>query len=825
MTSESQPPGPLRGLRVLDLGGETGALCGRLFADLGADVILIEPPEGHRQRHLPPFLHDEPGIERSLLFLQFNSSKRGVTLDLEQEADRDRFRWLAESADFVLDGFAPGYLDSLGIGFRSLSGVNTKLIWVAITPYGLDGPYANRIGNDLTLAASGGFLVSMGWEEDPPFRCGGDQAYQSASLQGFLGALSALYQRGDIGEGQLVDVSIAECVAAICNQIAVGAAVDGSDQGRRPAPGRLLPPGDGPYPCKDGIIVAGGGPVAARHWPEFIEWMNSEGFAKDWEGDPRWADLSFRFAHREDVEAAVRPFYASHTMAELCDGSIPRGFMLFPIHDFKTLLNDPQFRARGFFTRIPDPGRGLDLEYPGVPIRLEGTPARHSHAAPLLGVHNEEVFAGYRPPAPAVPAPAKTSERSAEFPLHGLRAVELTWHIAGPLVGRWLADQGVDVLKIETRLRPDPARGSGPFPPEIPPEARTINMAGWFNSFNNGTRDVTIDLTKPEGVELLRALVAKSDILVENFAPGTLDKWGLDYEGAKKLKPDIVMISMPLVGSVGPRAGLSGGGNHITGLSGLSYICGAEGGAPAPVGPRGIYPDYGPNPVYGSIALMAALYHHQQTGEGQHIEIAQFETLSTMTGSALLECAANGTNQIRMGNRSRYAAPHNAYECRPEGRPRWVAIAAETDEQWPALARAMGREDLASDASLATARGRKAAEVRLDTALAVWVSNKRVNDVVETLQAAGVPAAPVNDGYGLLEDPQLRFRGHFRTLTHPEVGDRMPHFRLGFRLERGELGPVEPSPVIGQHTNEVLRDVLGLSESRIQQLETAGALT
>lgn len=825
MTSDSRQGSALHGLRVLDLSGEAGALCGRLLADLGADVILIEPPDGHPQRHRPPYLKDEPGIERSLAFMQFHTGQRGVTLNLEEPGDRDRFAWLAGTADFVLDGHAPGYLDSLGIGYRQCGAANPRLIWVAITPYGSDGPLAGWIGTDLTLAAAGGFMKSMGWEEDPPFRCGGDQAYLSASQQATLGALSALYQRGRTGEGQFVDVSIEECVAAICNQLAVGAAVDGSDQGHRPTPGGWLPPGDGPYKCKDGIVVAGGGPVAARHWPEFIDWMGSEGYAKSWQGDSRWADLTFRYAHREEVEATVREFYSQHTMAELCDGSIPRGFMLFPIHDFEALLKDPQLRARDFFSVVSDPGRGLALEYPGVPIRLEGTPAKIYGPAPLLGEHNVEVFAGYQPTAAPVGTKVASTGAAPDFPLRGLRAVALTWHIAGPLVGRWLADQGAEVLKIETRHRPDPGRASGPFPPEVPPERRSANMAGWFNSFNCGVHDVTLDLTKTKGVELLRELVAKSDILVENFAPGTLDKWGLNYEGAKALKQDIIMISMPLVGSVGPRAGLSGGGNHITGLSGLSYICGVEGGEPAPVGPRGVYPDYGPNPLYGSIALMAALYHRQQTGEGQHIEIAQFESLATMTGTALLEYAANGTNQTRMGNRSRHAAPHNAYRCLAGGRERWCAIAVETDGQWRALSRVVGDERLTLDPRFATLAGRKAAEDEIDRIVESWTSKRTVEDVVETLQAVGVPSAPVNDGFDMLRDPQLLYREHFRSLPHPEVGDILPIFRLGFRLEKGLLGPTAPSPLLGQHTNDVLSDVLGLPDADLRELGAAGVLT
>ena len=385
-------PGALDDLRVLDLGGEAGTLCGRLLADLGADVILIEPPAGIPQRHAPPFVGGEADPERGIGFLHDNASKRGVTLRLGTQEGNELFRRLAVGADVVIDARGHGHLDALGVGHAALAGEQAGVIWTSITPFGLDGPSAHHAGTDFTVAAAGGFLQAMGWSGDPPLYFGGELAYAVAAQQATMGIFTALYMRDEQGAGQLLDVSLAECVAAVCAQMAVFAELDRSDQGQRPSRGPERPPGDGIYPCQDGRIVAGGGPVPHRHWREFIEWMAADGIATEWVGDDRWLDPAFRLANREAVEEAVRAFFLRHTMDELCDESIPRGFMLFPLQNAANLLQDPQLRARSWFQALDDPGRGWEVDYPGVPYRLAKTPARLRRPAPLLGEHNRQLY-------------------------------------------------------------------------------------------------------------------------------------------------------------------------------------------------------------------------------------------------------------------------------------------------------------------------------------------------------------------------------------------------------------------------------------------------
>ena len=411
----------------------------------------------------------------------------------------------------------------------------------------------------------------------------------------------------------------------------------------------------------------------------------------------------------------------------------------------------------------------------------------------------------------------------AGYPLQGVRMVELTWFIAGPLVGRWLADQGAEVIKIETPTRVDPARSVAPFPAEVPPEARTIEMSGWFNSYNAGVRSVALDLSTEPGLELLRRLIAASDVFLENFTPGTVERWGLDYEGVRTLRPDIVMVRMPLVGSVGPRSGLAGGGNHLTALGGLMSRSGPLGGDPSPVGPRGIMPDHATNPLNATIAILAALRRRRRTGRGQLIEIPQLESVAGLLGAELLEHALTGVVRGVEGNRSPAAAPHNAYRCLDggDGRERWVALAVHDDSEWRALAEAAGERSL-DDPRFEGAAGRKAHEEELDGVISAWTGSRALEEVLGALRGAGVPCAPVRDGFDLLHDPQLASRDHY--VRPPHRGVRSPPLaRLGFRIEGARHGPRDSAPHLGEHTAEVLSEVLGLGAAELRDRERRGA--
>ncbi len=379
------------------------------------------------------------------------------------------------------------------------------------------------------------------------------------------------------------------------------------------------------------------------------------------------------------------------------------------------------------------------------------------------------------------------------------------------------------MIKVESGARIDPARGVPPFPAEVPPPARTIDMSGWFNSYNAGVRSVALDLSTEAGLELLRGLIAASDVFIENFTPGTVERWGLDYAGVRALRPDIVMVRMPLVGGEGPRAGLAGGGNHLTALGGLMSACGPAGGEPSPVGPRGVMPDHATNPLNATIAALAALHRRRRTGRGQLIELPQLESVAGVMGPALVEHALTGGVRGVRGNREPGVAPHNAYRCRDDedGRERWVAVAVRGDEEWNALVRVADRPALAAP-RFATAEDRVTHQEEIDRLLGEWTRETDAEQVVGELLAAGVPCAPVQDGEALLADEQLRHRGHYERPPHEGVRSP-PLARLGFRLADAAHGPRRSAPLLGEHTADVLGEVLGLGVEALHEQADRGA--
>lgn len=398
-------------IRVLDLTGEAGVYCTKLLADLGADVLRIEPPGGHPMRRLGPFVHDEPNPEKSLYWFHFNTSKRGITLELENADGREIFKQLVKTADVLVETFPPGYLEKIGLGYSSLKELNPGLIQTSITPFGQTGPYRDFLGPDIVAQAMGGLMFLAGFPEDPPYKLGCSQAYHSASVQAAVGTMIALYARDDSGRGQFVDVSLQESVL-----MSMETAMQHYDIRKeiRQRIGREEPvvPGIGLYPCMDGYVysyvVAGFG----AGWDIIVEWMDSQGMAGDLK-DEKWNDTwelitNFKllvallndppkliaslekFAH---ISGMLKVFLSKKTKQQIFDEAAERRIMIAPVQNAKDLVESPQFQALGFFNEINHPELNMTITYPGAPCyHISDTPWRISRRAPLLGEHNMEIY-------------------------------------------------------------------------------------------------------------------------------------------------------------------------------------------------------------------------------------------------------------------------------------------------------------------------------------------------------------------------------------------------------------------------------------------------
>ncbi len=388
--------------------------------------------------------------------------------------------------------------------------------------------------------------------------------------------------------------------------------------------------------------------------------------------------------------------------------------------------------------------------------------------------------------------------------LAGIRVIDFTWALTGPIATKHLSDLGAEVIKIETRVRPD--------------IQRTGAKTGSFNQHNTGKLGITVNLKKPDGLALVKQLIARSDIVVENFAGGAMEKMGLGYSVLKELKSDVIMLGSCMQGQTGPFARHPGIGFRLTALSGFNHITGWP---DRPPGWIGAFTDF-IAPRFIILAIMAALDYRRRTGRGQYLDASQLEAGVQLMAPLLLDSAVNKQPSDRMGNRCPYAAPHNAYRCL--GDDRWCAIAVFNDIEWQSFCQVIGNPALAHDTRFATLLARKQYESELDALINAWTSSRTAEEVMYTLQSAGIPAGVVQTGADLMDnDPHLQSRHFFSELEHPEIGKYRTNSGAHFVLSKYRYD-LKRAPLLGEHNEYVFKQILGLSDHAYDRLINEGVL-
>ncbi len=388
--------------------------------------------------------------------------------------------------------------------------------------------------------------------------------------------------------------------------------------------------------------------------------------------------------------------------------------------------------------------------------------------------------------------------------LDGIRVVDFTWALSGPISTKHLSDLGAEVIKVETRVRLDIQRTGSKF--------------GSFNQHNTGKLAITINLKMPRGLELMKQLIGKSDVVVENFAGGSMAKMGLGYDVLKELKPDIIMLSSCMQGQTGPYARHPGIGFRLTALSGFNHITGWPDRQPGWIG---AYTDF-IAPRYNILGVMAALEYRRRTGKGMYVDVSQFESGVQFMGPLLLDYYVNGQPVDRMGNESPDAAPHNAYRCL--GEDRWCAISVSAEPEWASFCAVIGNPGLATDPRFATLAARKQNEPELDRLVTEWTRTRSAEDVMNAMQAAGVPAGVLQTGEDLMDhDPQLRHRRFFTELEHPEVGKYRSNSGAHFTLSKCDYDLVR-APLLGEHNEYVFKEILGVPDDEYNRLVAEGVI-
>ncbi|MGD8830239.1 MAG: CoA transferase [Pseudomonadales bacterium] len=798
---------------VLDFTDERGEIGPMLMGDLGADVIRVESPEGTASRTAAPLLEGAPDDLASLSFLAFNRNKRSIVLDPDSPDDRAVLDELIRRSDFLFEPWPESPLSAYGVDFDRARALNPRIVHVRLSPWGEDGPYADYQGNDLVVAAMGGPVALQGTMERPPVRLSVPQIWRHAGVEAAAGAMAAHQRMLRTGVAQYVDLSAQSVLTWTMLNAMDAYAIQGADFQR----GGGLDTGTTRinmiFPCADGYILA---LPHSKVLLGCLPWMIDDGVADASLKEIDWPayDLNLRNPDHEPLNVyqasdMLRAFFAGHSKLELFEYGLKTGITLAPINTLPELLDLEHLKIREYWMPMSLPD-GRTLPAPGLWGKSHQAVLSVRRGAPGLDEHGAEIRAEIATP----PKPAAYPEPDDGLPFEGITVADFSWVGVGPISAKYLADHGARVIRVESETRPDVLRGNPPFKDMVP----GLDRSQFFGDFNTSKQSLTLNMKLPEAVEIARELIRHSDVMIESFAAGAIHRLGLSYEEVRKLNPGLIKISTCLMGQTGPAAALAGYGYHAGAIAGFYEITGWPDLPPS--GPWVAYTDT-IAPRFISVLLAAALDHRRRTGEGCYVDVAQIEASLHFLTPELLDLQANGVAATRIGNRSTRAAPQGCYRC--HGEDRWCAVAVDTDAQWLSLAREMGREDLAADPALAAHAGRLAAHDRIDDAINAWTSGQDAYDVMRRLQAAGVPAGVVQRSSDLLQDPQYGHRQFYRYLDHPVMG-HIPYAGHQYRIRGYDNGPRGPAPTLGEHSYEILAELLGFSDDRIAEAYASGAV-
>ena len=791
---------PLHDVRVLDLADHRAALGSRMLADLGADVTMVEPPSGSSIRHQAPFVDDEPSLDGSYQHLYFNVNKRSIVLDWRSDDGIDRLRDLAASADILIESNQPGEFP-----VEEVRAANPHLIVISATPYGQRGPKSGWRATDLTATAAGGLLQISGERTDPPVHGAAFPAHTMTGLTIASSAMTALHGR-DRTPGQpgcQIDISMQEATSFQVVQTS--------------NPNIWRWRGEAPYRpalsqvihCADDRWMACN--ISPNKLPEFMAMLDEAGVEHNLDPD-NWAVIHrgdrAAWQHLENpLQDLAKELAAVWPRRKLLERLWETGIPAMPTLRFSEFAESEHYQTAGQFSHVETPAVGRSLSYSRSALDPVQSPLP-MRPAPMLGERGEGSDAANRESSSGALGDFP------EMPLDGIRVLDLTWVAAGPLTTRLMANFGAEVIKVESSgermdpLRVQPIKGEFHF-----------DLPDLYNEVNTGKKSVTIDLADKRGKQLLRELVAHCDVMVNNYSGGSLSRMGFPWEDLRRINPRLINVHLPGVGGDSPWRPLRTLGNLLKAAAGMNFQMGYPHQPPRGMGVA--YPDF-TSPHVGVTAILSALRARDETGEGREIELSQLSATVALLGAQWMQFDQLGEDLPRPGNRDPNMCPHGVFPS--AGDDQWVAIALESDEQWPAFARTIGRFDWSERADLQTLAGRQACEDEIEAAIADWTSGLSKWDAAEQMQDAGIPANAVEDLRDMM-DVDEHFRDHYQQVeqpSHPGVDIWID----GAPWEFAHLEPrvLERSPMLGEHNEEILSGLLRKNADEIADLIAAGVV-
>lgn len=795
--------GLLSGLRVLEIGESVAvAFAGKILADLGADVVMVEPSGGSALRGLPPYYEGRPGPGRSILHNWLCANKRSIILDGEPEQSRALLQELVRRTDALVR------LPAADLGLLDLHRLNPGLTVVNISPFGADGPYGMYRSTELTLFALSGFsfYLASPAENPPRFPPKENPGHQVGLVAGLSAALATLWgvaasQRR--GRGLSVDVSEWEAVTHLLYEHTAQFSDGKLPADRRRREGAVITVVGGLIlclPCSDGWVLAS--PREDHQfklWGELIE-------DPAWAARPEFADPVLRERHGWEIYERSAAWTQERKKAEVYLAAQGKKIPCFPVSQMRDLAELEQLKDRRFWTELDHPViKGI--QYPGLPARIEGVDVLPSRGAPSPGEHGLEVREELSRP-PLIPGIARDLRSSSDpagsyqAVLDGVRILDFSWVVAGPFCTKLLALMGGEVIKIESSRR-----------------AQYKDRGAWFSVLNNSKKSCTVNLATDQGKAIVKQLVRASDVLVENFSTGVMDRLGLGYEALRAIKPDLIYVSSSGVGRSGPGRNWLAYGSLLQGLSGWTSLF----SKPNPwMEGMGIAPSWTDplTSLWEALIIQAALLHRTRTGTGLYVDLSMLECTIPAMGDVFLRAAAGrGQAEGQPAESFALAAPQGIYPCRDADT--WIALSVGSAGEWEGLCKTFENPPWSEEDAMRTPEGRRKHRERLDGLVAGETSRRAVQDLFVRLQEAGVPAGPCYNLRDLVEDPHMQSRALFQRVP---LADGRVQLTTGlpWKEESEWKGKIEQAPALGEHNEYVFRGLLQLSEEEYERYRAEG---
>ncbi len=789
----------LDAVRVLDLADGSSDTVTRLLADLGADVLKLEPPGGSPGRDVLPTL-----AGASIPFAVHNANKRSAVLNPCDAGDRRRFLDLAAGADIVVDSGLPGQAAAYGTSCAELADRYPHLVVLSISDFGTAGPRWSWRATDPVLYAMSGSLSRSGPTTGTPVLPPDGIASATAAVQAAWSVLAAYYNRLRCGTGDYIDFSRFDAVVMALDpafgahgQVAAGIRSSGRWRGR-PKNQDAYPI----YPCRDGYVRLC--VMAPRQWRGLRRWL---GEPEDFQ-DPKYDAIGARFAAWPQISALVAALFVDQTMKELVAAGQAHGVPIAAVLTPSRILASEHFQAVGAITEaelVP----GVHTRVPTGYFVVDGQRSGFRTPAPATGRDEPRWLAD---PAPAPPPPGRVGG-PASYPFAGLRILDLGIIVAGGELSRLFGDLGAQVIKVESADYPDGLR-----------QARIGDaMSESFAWTHRNHLALGLDLRSTEGKQIFGRLVAEADAVFANFKPGTLTSLGFTYDKLHALNPRIVLAGSSAFGNRGPWSTRLGYGPLVRAATGVTRVWTSEEARPdssrhAFYDATTIFPDH----VVGRIAAvlaLAALIHRNRTGSGAHVHISQAEVVVNQLDTLFVTEAALAAGIAEIRNDT---SVHAVYPC--AGDDEWCVISINSDDEWHCATSVLGQRELADDPRFATSELRAANRAELVALVSAWTSTHTPLRAAQALQSAGVAAGPMNRPPDILEDPQLVERKLLRDMVHPLIARPLPAETGPAPFRHIPQAPQRPAPQAGQDTREICRKLLGMSPDETERLITDGVL-